>query len=79
ATDQIHDLEVETPISTNMNNTIAVSASSSQLLLTTLQYQNRDFNNTDELSDKPKKPQNSSCMLCSHTSRYTKISSLICS
>ncbi|CAG8560966.1 89_t:CDS:2 [Cetraspora pellucida] len=68
ATDQIHDLEVETPISTNMNDTIAASASSSRLPLTTLQNQNRDSNNTDELSGKPKKPQNSRRTLHSHTS-----------
>ncbi|CAG8842257.1 28334_t:CDS:1, partial [Racocetra persica] len=68
ATNQVHDLEVETPISTNMNDTIVASASSSRLPLTTLQNQNRDSNNTDELPGKPKKPQNSSRTLRSHTS-----------
>ncbi|CAG8748519.1 13404_t:CDS:2, partial [Cetraspora pellucida] len=77
ATNQIHDLEVETSISTNINDTIVASTSSLRLSLTTLQNQNRDSNNTDELLAKPKKPQNSSYTLCSHTSRYTKISSLI--
>ncbi|CAG8578435.1 18921_t:CDS:2 [Dentiscutata erythropus] len=77
-TDQVQNLEVETPSSvTNIDNTnvTPTSASPSCIPFTTPQNpninhqtQNRVSNNTNELSSKSRKPQNSGCTLRSHAS-----------
>ncbi|CAG8448271.1 11568_t:CDS:2 [Scutellospora calospora] len=74
-TNQAQNLEDEAPsLIDNMDNSGMVLASSSCILLTTLQNsnfnyktQNRDSDNTNELSGKSIKPQNSSRTLCSNS------------